>query len=68
LANTRARLEHLYGADGRLDLALATPRGMIVTLEIPFQVESAHAEPAGEEEGARENYKPELARIDRAAG
>ncbi|HZH31097.1 MAG TPA: histidine kinase, partial [Pyrinomonadaceae bacterium] len=68
LANTRARLEHLYGAGGRLDLALATPRGMIVTLEIPFQVEAAPPEPAGEEESARENYKPELARIDRAAG
>ena len=67
LANTRARLEHLYGADGHLELARATPRGMIVTLEIPFQVEPAPAE-AGEEEGTVENYKPGLARIDRAAG
>jgi sensor histidine kinase YesM len=66
LANTRARLEHLYGADGRLTLARATPRGMLVTLEIPFQVEAAHVEPA-EEEAAVESYKPELARVDRAA-
>ncbi|MDQ1522523.1 MAG: two-component system, LytTR family, sensor kinase [Pyrinomonadaceae bacterium] len=69
LANTRARLEHLYGAGGRLELAPATPRGMIVTLEIPFQVEAAVAELTEEEEaGAVENYKPELARVDRAAG
>jgi two-component system LytT family sensor kinase len=67
LANTRARLEHLYGADGHLELARATPRGMIVTLEIPFQLEPARSE-AGEEEGTVENYKPELAHIDRAAG
>ncbi|HEY1404533.1 MAG TPA: histidine kinase [Pyrinomonadaceae bacterium] len=67
LANTRARLEHLYGADGRLTLERATPRGMIVTLEIPFQVEDAPADLA-EEGDAVENYKPELARIDRAAG
>jgi sensor histidine kinase YesM len=67
LANTRARLEHLYGAEGRLELARANPRGMIVTLEIPFQVEAAPAELA-EEEHALENYKPDLARIDRAVG
>jgi hypothetical protein len=40
---------------------------MIATLEIPFQVEDAPAESA-EEDGAFETYKPELARIDRAAG
>jgi sensor histidine kinase YesM len=68
LANTRARLEHLYGADGRLELARATPRGMIVTLEIPFQVEAEVGELAEEEERAVENYQPELMRIDRAAG
>jgi signal transduction histidine kinase len=67
LANTRARLEHLYGADGRLELARAVPRGMLVTLEIPFHVEDALAEPA-EEEGIVENYEPELTRIDHAAG
>ncbi|HZH32618.1 MAG TPA: histidine kinase [Pyrinomonadaceae bacterium] len=67
LANTRARLEHLYGAEGRLELARANPRGMIVTLEIPFQVEAAPAESA-EAEHALEDYKPELARIDRAVG
>jgi sensor histidine kinase YesM len=67
LANTRARLEHLYGAGGHLTLARATPRGMIVTIEIPFQVEAVHAEPAEEEE-ALESYQPELAHIDRAAG
>jgi signal transduction histidine kinase len=67
LANTRARLEHLYGGEGRLELARATPRGMLVTLEIPFRVEAALADLSGEE-GAGENYKPEFARIDRAAG
>ena len=35
------RLEHLYGAAHRFELTRATPRGMIVTLEIPFQVEAA---------------------------
>lgn len=41
LANTRARLEHLYGAEHRFELTRATPRGMLVTLEIPFQLEAA---------------------------
>ncbi|HLL72163.1 MAG TPA: histidine kinase [Pyrinomonadaceae bacterium] len=66
LANTRARLEHLYGAEHRFELTRATPRGMIVTLEIPFQVEAAPD--WAEEEATVENHAPELARIDRAAG
>jgi signal transduction histidine kinase len=41
LANTRARLEHLYGAEHRLEFTRAAPRGMLVTLEIPFQIEAA---------------------------
>ena len=41
LANTRARLEHLYGAEHQLELTRAAPRGMLVTLEIPFQLETA---------------------------
>ncbi|HEX8459661.1 MAG TPA: histidine kinase [Pyrinomonadaceae bacterium] len=67
LANTRARLEHLYGAEGSLELSRATPRGMIVTLEFPLRMEAAPAELA-DEDTPLDNYQPELARIDRAIG
>lgn len=56
LSNTRARLEHLYGAEHRFELTRATPRGMIVTLEIPFQIEAA-PDWADEEETAAEHYE-----------
>ena len=36
LANTRLRLEHLYGSEARLHLANAAEGGLVVTLEIPF--------------------------------
>jgi len=67
LSNTRARLEHLYGADHRFELTRATPRGMIVTLEIPFQVEAA-PDWADEEETAAEHYELEPSPISRATG
>ncbi|HJR07491.1 MAG TPA: histidine kinase [Pyrinomonadaceae bacterium] len=66
LANTRARLEHLYGADQRLELTRATPRGMIVTLEIPFQVEAA-PDWAEEEASGAESYELKHEQMDRAA-
>jgi LytS/YehU family sensor histidine kinase len=67
LANTRARLEHLYGAEHRLELTRATPRGMIVTLEIPFQIEAA---PDWAEEDAPEagHYEAEPDQVNRAVG
>src|ERR1043165_1838105 len=37
LSNTRARLEHLYGAAQRFELADAREGGLQVTLEIPFE-------------------------------
>jgi two-component system, LytTR family, sensor kinase len=37
LANTRARLETLYGADYRFELTSAADRGARVTLDIPFR-------------------------------
>ncbi|MDB4951431.1 MAG: histidine kinase internal region [Gemmatimonadetes bacterium] len=37
LANTRARLEHLYGRDFRLELADRAGGGTEVTVEIPFR-------------------------------
>jgi sensor histidine kinase YesM len=40
LANTRSRLQHLYGASHRFELTNATDGGLVVTLEIPFQVEA----------------------------
>jgi sensor histidine kinase YesM len=36
LANTRSRLQHLYGSKARLHLANAREGGLVVTLEIPF--------------------------------
>ena len=65
LANTRARLEHLYGANHRFELARATPRGMIVTLEIPFQLETAPV--WGDEAEGAEGYELKAGRMDRAA-
>jgi len=37
LANTRARLQQLYGGDYRFDIANAPAGGALVTLEIPLQ-------------------------------
>ena len=37
LGNTRARLQHLYGADQRLELKSAPGGGFTVTLSIPFR-------------------------------
>jgi two-component system, LytTR family, sensor kinase len=72
LANTRARLEHLYGAHHSLELTRATPRGMIVTLEIPFQLEAAPAwadedAPTPHEDASVEHYEAAPVQINRAA-
>ncbi len=40
LANTRARLRHLYGEDQRLELQNATP-GVVACLDIPFRTAEA---------------------------
>ncbi|HEX8195964.1 MAG TPA: histidine kinase [Pyrinomonadaceae bacterium] len=37
LANTRARLAHLYEENYRFEIKNAVPHGVIVTLEIPFE-------------------------------
>ncbi len=37
LANTRARLAHLYQENYRFEIKNAVPQGLIVTLEIPFE-------------------------------
>jgi sensor histidine kinase YesM len=43
LANTRARLQQLYGAAHRFELANDPQGGLIVTLEIPSETEIAAA-------------------------
>lgn len=40
LANTRARLDALYGSDGRLTFAAEPVRGVTVSIELPFVVRS----------------------------
>ncbi len=37
LANTRARLQQLYGASQRLELQPASPEGLVVHIELPLQ-------------------------------
>jgi sensor histidine kinase YesM len=74
LANTRARLQHLYGAEHRLELTRATPRGMLVTLEIPFQLEAApgwadeEAQQGAHEEAQTAHYEAEPDQINHAVG
>ena len=43
LANIRDRLVQAYGADHRLELAENTPKGLIVLIDIPYQVENVGA-------------------------
>jgi two-component system, LytTR family, sensor kinase len=71
LANTRARLENLYGAEHRFELKRATPRGMIVVIEIPFQPDTAPVLAADENDAAAaagEHYERDNTPINRAAG
>ncbi|MGH9935082.1 MAG: sensor histidine kinase [Blastocatellia bacterium] len=44
LANTRARLEQLYGADYRFDLSNHDKGGLVVSLTIPFRAAEANGE------------------------
>jgi len=43
LANIRERLAQAYGEDHRLELAENTPQGLIVLIDIPYQVETTGA-------------------------
>lgn len=43
LSTTRARLERLYGSDGRLDLSRGRPIGTVVTVTIPYRAGAAPA-------------------------
>lgn len=43
IANTRARLRQLYGADHRFELGAAPLGGLLVTLEIPFKTVTSDA-------------------------
>jgi signal transduction histidine kinase len=40
LANTRARLTHLYGPEFRLEIKNTVPHGLIVLIEIPFKTKT----------------------------
>jgi two-component system LytT family sensor kinase len=41
LRGVRARLAHLYGADCRFDLAPASPRGALATIDIPYRTSAS---------------------------
>jgi two-component system, LytTR family, sensor kinase len=43
LANIRDRLRQAYGDDHRFELAENSPQGLIVLIDIPYQVESSNA-------------------------
>jgi signal transduction histidine kinase len=53
LANIRDRLVQAYGADHRLELAENTPKGLIVLIDIPYQVENVAAAAAGDGRDAK---------------
>jgi two-component system LytT family sensor kinase len=46
LTNTRNRLTHLYGDEGRLALERETPRGVRVTVRMPYRTASSEAGPS----------------------
>jgi sensor histidine kinase YesM len=48
LSNTRARLDQLYGASYRLELANVSTGGLRVTLEIPLKIAARNAQSNGE--------------------
>jgi LytS/YehU family sensor histidine kinase len=45
LANTRARLAHLYGEQGSFDLRSASPHGVAVRIRIPFRESNLDHDP-----------------------
>jgi len=49
LANTRARLRQLYGSNHRFELGNASDRGLVVTIEIPFNPSANHVHAKMEE-------------------
>jgi two-component system, LytTR family, sensor kinase len=49
LANTRSRLEHLYGASQRLHFAEAPGGGLLVTVSVPFRSDDADVEEFADE-------------------
>jgi signal transduction histidine kinase len=46
LANTRARLAHLYGAAAALDLQPRLDGGVVVTLRVPYRASPPHEHPS----------------------
>ena len=41
LANTRERLQQLYGDEHRFDLAANDPRGLLIRMDIPYEYEDS---------------------------
>jgi two-component system, LytTR family, sensor kinase len=60
LANTRARLEQLYGADFRLETSAPSGAGFLVTLRLPLRIAENGASPAAAADSAAALAEPAL--------
>jgi LytS/YehU family sensor histidine kinase len=58
LANIRDRLAQAYGDDHRFELAENSPQGLIVLIDIPYQIENVAATVGGDGRGDTRSGAP----------